>query len=360
MKILFITAFPPNRRTAGQNYTRNLLTDLSSDYEIDVFYWEYPGHLLEGNEKVLSYNRITIKPWYKVFANYLIFFPLFSKRFSLSFLKKLKSLSSNYDIIYFDFSQTFIYSAFLNHPFMVGMAHDVISQKYSRTKLKILLPWIKLTEKFALRRLKYIFTFSNKDQFLLQEEYNKSSRVVPFFIEPNICKINIQSIKIHSYFVMYGAWNRTENQESLKWVLDNSVNSNNRILIIGGNLPLEFEKEISTRHNFEYLGFIDNPYEIIAQSKGLIAPLFNGAGVKVKAIESLALGTPILGTDITFEGLPSMKSCALIKLDAKMSLIQGMSKLEQITINIKEEIQREFKEKYVQRTFKEQLKSLII
>ena len=91
----------------------------------------------------------------------------------------------------------------------------------------------------------------------------------------------------------------------------------------------------------------------------MIAPLFHGAGVKVKAIEALALGTPVLGTEVTFEGLPDMHQDVLIRLTNQTALRESISKLMKLTPEIKLEIQNEFKEKYIQRTFKEQLNSLI-
>ena len=45
MKILFITAFPPCQKTAGQDYTHRLILDLlSKGHEISVVYAEYPSH----------------------------------------------------------------------------------------------------------------------------------------------------------------------------------------------------------------------------------------------------------------------------------------------------------------------------
>ena len=55
--------------------------------------------------------------------------------------------------------------------------------------------------------------------------------------------------------------------------------------------------------NVEYLGFVDNPYPIIANAKAEIASLHKGAGVKVKCVEALGSGTPIIGTEVAFEGI---------------------------------------------------------
>ena len=61
------------------------------------------------------------------------------------------------------------------------------------------------------------------------------------------------------------------------------------------------------------LGFVDNPYKIMSESLGLIAPLFHGAGIKVKVIESLACGTPVIGTEVAFEGIDFIENKYLIR-----------------------------------------------
>ena len=44
MKILFITAFPPCQKTAGQDYTRRLILDLiEKGHEVYLIYAEYPA-----------------------------------------------------------------------------------------------------------------------------------------------------------------------------------------------------------------------------------------------------------------------------------------------------------------------------
>lgn len=358
-KMLFLTAFPPNRKTAGQNYTRNLLSDLANDFDIDVYYWEYPNHEVEKDKNIKSYTAIP-----KAKSNLSIlsscFFPLFSRRFSFKILRKIKSLANNYDILYFDFSQTFIYSYYLRHPFKMGMAHDIILQKYSRSKfLRLILPWVKWSEKKLISSLTHLFTFSAKDRIILKKEYNRYSNVVPFYIENEIFNIDLNSIEIDEYFVMYGAWNRPENQNSLKWVIKNYKSKFPKLKILGGFLPQDIKEEITLKNNIFYEGFVDNPYIIIAKSRGLIAPLFEGAGVKVKAIESLALGTPILGTSVTFEGLPISDPKILINISDSRSLEEGISYLNGINTDRKIYVQKEFFDKYSKESFKEQVHHLL-
>ncbi|MFH1933511.1 MAG: glycosyltransferase family 4 protein [Pseudomonadota bacterium] len=56
-------------------------------------------------------------------------------------------------------------------------------------------------------------------------------------------------------------------------------------------------------NNIRYLGFLNNPYSVISKARALIAPLFQGGGVKVNCLESLLCGIPIIGTNVAFEGI---------------------------------------------------------
>ena len=46
------------------------------------------------------------------------------------------------------------------------------------------------------------------------------------------------------------------------------------------------------------------------QSAAVIVPLFQGAGIKVKVIDSFTVGTPVIGTELAFEGLPAVAKLA--------------------------------------------------
>ena len=305
-KMLYICAFPPNRMTAGQNYSLNLLQDLVKNIDVDLIYWGYNSHKYD---EIRGVNVLTTPHDRKISRLicmcFFPIFPLFSKRFNIKVALNIRKIASSYDYIYFDFSQIFVYSLFISHPHKIGMSHDVIFQKYSRYPFSFLFSWwVKLSEKLLLRSFDSIFTFSQKDRALLAKEYDISSNVVSFYIDDSVKSISLQDIQVENYFVMYGAWNRVENIESLDYVLSEYDNSY-RIKIIGPGLSPKHLEKIKSFSNLEYLGFVDNPYIVIAKSIALIAPLFHGAGVKVKAVESLSLGTIVIGTEITFEGLPT-------------------------------------------------------
>lgn len=309
-RILFITAFTPSKFSAGQNFSYNLLNELKDDFKVDVVYFQYADQLYDLQHPNVTINKVSqLSPVEKLVNCILfpIFHPFFSSRFSwIVLLKILEMLKANkYQLIYFDFSQVFVYSLFIRST-KVLMSHDVIYQKYEREKAFIQKCWIYVNELilFSQRNIS-ILSFSSKDEKIIQQKYGIRSNVVRFYISDMIKESKIQIHQKRDYFCFYAAWGRAENSQGLFWFLENVIRQieETTFLVIGSGMSDQLKAKISEFSNVQYLGFIDNPFNIIANSKALIAPIFKGAGVKVKVIESLACGTSVIGTSVALEGI---------------------------------------------------------
>lgn len=119
---------------------------------------------------------------------------------------------------------------------------------------------------------------------------------------------NLGIEKIENKFYFYGAWNRTENSAGLEWFLENvypkfPASADFQFVVIGGGMDERLKSKFSAYKNFKILGFVENPVMEIAKCQALVVPLFKGAGVKVKVIDSLSFGTPVIGTEVAFEGI---------------------------------------------------------
>lgn len=242
-------------------------------------------------------------------------------------------------MLYFDFSQVHIYSLFVNHPNKVLMCHDVICQKFLR-KGKLFLPWIKSCEKKLLRSAKKIITFSHKDCEVIKKEYGLDSTAVNFYLKNGHFDYEEASIdKIENKFCFYGAWNRTENSAGLEWFLENvcpklSASNDFQFVVVGGGITESLKSKISAYKNFKILGFVEAPVVEIAKCQALVAPLFKGAGVKVKVIDALSSGTPVIGTEVAFEGIED-NSANLLFFEAKTSEKKLAKKISDILTNWK-------------------------
>lgn len=360
MKILIITAFPPNQKTAGQDYTRRLILDLlDKGNTISLFYTEYPNHLVELPEsiKIEGVTKTSISNCIKNF----VYHPFFTRRFNKSTLNKIISISHNFDMLYFDFSQVHLYSLFIKHPCKILMCHDVIFQKYTR-KGKIQLPWIKYSEKKILKTASKIITFSKKDSLMIKREYKLESIPVNFYLKNDKFDYSCINHQIeNNFFCFYGAWNRKENTECLKWFIDNVypfIPTQIKFKIIGSGINEALKTQLLKLNNIEILGFVEEPVKEIARTQALIAPLHKGAGVKVKVIDALSSGTQVIGTDVTFEGIEdNEKNKLFINCADAIEYINIFNQWENVCFKYKQDAAVEFYNRYNTNHFSDLLKN---
>lgn len=364
MRILFLSAFVPSLRTAGQNYSRLLLQELSRKSSIDL--------ILFRNSKSDMFepvsNNVCVKRYYtdtkcSKLLNCLFglpFFPFFTSRFSLSRILYINRLIKRecYDVVYFDFSQIFIYGLFLSKSFrgkIVYMSHDVITQKYERVGNYVVSFWVNKTERFLLKGVddikRKIYTFSTKDVEYMYAKLALKANSTNFFIDKIV--IEAVPVMVKSEYILFGAWGRPENRAGLLWFLDfwekKDFNSEDKIVIIGGGLERSIVRRVSSMCNVSYEGFVNNPYIRIANAKALIAPLFQGAGVKVKVIEALACGTPVIGTPVALEGIPFYMNDALFCFENAYDLSKMLKAGVVVDLDTKLRIKRIFISKYVEK-----------
>jgi len=62
-------------------------------------------------------------------------------------------------------------------------------------------------------------------------------------------------------------------------------------------------KEMKSLNNVEVVGEVPDAYEFIRSKTISIAPLFSGSGIRIKIIESMALGRAVISTTIGAEGI---------------------------------------------------------
>lgn len=300
--ILYVSAFPPNQKTAGQDYSRRLILDLlAKGYKVDLIYAAYPSHEVDLPESV---NRVyEITPSLKNCLSKSFMHPFFTKRFDKNAVKIIQKIAKEYDAIYFDFSQVFIYSLFVQHPLKIMMCHDIICQKFGRQH-PLQLSWIKSGERKLLKKSNLRLTFSQKDSDILQKQYRLNSTPVKFYLKNDNFKYP-DNFSLTDSFCFYGAWNRKENYETLNWFIEKVkplLTRKMNYIVIGGGLSKELQNELISL-GIKVLGFVEDPVLEVSKCQALIAPLMHGAGVKVKVIDALTSGTSVIGTNVTFEGV---------------------------------------------------------
>jgi len=104
------------------------------------------------------------------------------------------------------------------------------------------------------------------------------------------------------------------NRKSLEWFFEKVyplLSSSIRILIVG-----RVSKYISVPKNVETIHFAENLSSYYNQSKIALCPILEGTGIKIKAVEALSFGLPVVGTAHTLDGFSSKSDNGCLIADA--------------------------------------------
>lgn len=187
---------------------------------------------------------------------------------------------------------------------------------------------IKAVEKFLLRIEKNLVFKSEvktaeKFQTLLinENEVNvlsdRSMKVVgineirPFLnLEPTVLSRRNKHVVNEKRFIFLGSMNIAHNRVSIIHFLETQMQNiitkipDVKIVLIGKHAPTEVRK-IAEKHprNIEIKGFVECLEDEFSKATAMIAPLIFGTGVKLKVIDALSQGLPVISTDYGVEGI---------------------------------------------------------
>ena len=353
-RILFLTPFTPSEIGAAVKFTKKTIEQLSQTYNIDLLYHkteeELPYIPNNKNVRVIEVCNLSKKSRLLSVIQRPWLFPLFTVRYRRSIVRLIKKYEkeNHYDLIFLDHSQSFIYGKYFKNTPKILMSHDVIYQRVSRISKKLLAWWCRKSEsKMICQENSHIFSFSTKDKEIIKQTYGVDSYVTCGNIDDEAIKVLPE--RVSNDYAFFGYWGRKDNSEGLEWFLKEvypQTPDNARIKIIGKGLKESLCEYIKGLERVEYLGFVDNPYKIIANCRAVLSPLFSGAGVKFKVLESIACGTPVIGSQIAFEGIPEDFSEFMINASTPDEYIRKMS-----AIDTGIEHRLEFKQKFISEYF---------
>lgn len=311
-KILFFTAYVPNEAAAGEKNSMLLIKDLSKYYDVDLIYFKYRNqseykpvneyiHTVKvfNNSKFIKIRNILSLPF---------FHPFFTVRFNFYIKRWLQNHVNNnhYKAIIFDHSQVMLYARFIKTSALkILYSQDVMYQRIGRSQNFLLAKLCKYTEAYCFKTTNScVFAISDKDANLIEKFYSIKSEYSVAYIDDKILEAYPKIID--NSFVFIGKWARADNLDGVIWFFKKVVpliKEKIKIILLGRDFPKEKITNTNPLVEIEIPGFVDNPYPMIANCKAMLSPLFSGAGVKQKVLESLACGTPVIGSDIAFEGI---------------------------------------------------------
>lgn len=215
---------------------------------------------------------------------------------------------------------------------LVGIAHDVITQRWQRQAASADSFITRALARFAGARsrarearsfaaLDALLVFSEKDAQLARElAPSIRVEVVHPGLGPKPATRKTDSAQPIALFV--GAMNRPENWKSALWFLEHVWPAvirevpTARFVIAGANPPQQLIDTIAQTPHTELTGFVDDLKPYYEQATVCVVPLLAGAGVKFKTLDAMLYGVPVVSTRIGVEGIEADGLFAAVTDDA--------------------------------------------
>lgn len=292
----------------------------SFKYNIDIKQIPAEYRLKTGIE--LEYLNLSINPIH-AFLNLFTGKSYHVERFiSNTFRKKLISLlqSDEYDIIQLE---TLFMAPYLpeirkySRAKVILRAHNVehliwkriarsTTNPLKRNYLKHLSGTLEKYELDALGRFDGIASITKKDAAFFKENSQTAVIDIPYGINPAGFETKAD---LHDFPSLYhiGAMNWMPNQEGIKWFLDKvwpiiTKKHPSLTCYLAGRYMPEWLKT-GYKPNIVVVGEVPQAHAFIhAKSIGIV-PLLSGSGIRIKIIESMALGKPVITTSVGAEGI---------------------------------------------------------
>lgn len=171
-----------------------------------------------------------------------------------------------------------------------------------------------------------------------KEKFNKMGNVKPTLTIPCGYNLNQSPEKIMPTknnpptFFYIGALDWQPNTDGLIWFIENvwkQFTQNNKAVfyIAGRNASKKLTHYLNQQPSVVFLGEINNAQEFILSNDILVIPLFSGSGMRVKIIEAMASGKPIISTSTGISGIQATEGDNILIADIKEEFIDKMNEI---------------------------------
>ena len=165
-----------------------------------------------------------------------------------------------------------------------------------------------LAERKSVRCSDNIISLSERDSRLLYKLYGRAAtHVSPMALQDKLPLGASQTVgqpagQAHKKFALFVGGVFYANRAGITWFVKHVVpRIDMKICIVGRGFE-EFRGELEVAGKVEVVGAVDDLAEWYLKSHFVIAPIFDGSGMKTKVAEALMFGKKIIGTPEAFSG----------------------------------------------------------
>ncbi|MFW6309639.1 MAG: glycosyltransferase family 4 protein [Prolixibacteraceae bacterium] len=207
-----------------------------------------------------------------------------------------------------------------------------LSTGVKRFYMKNLSKRIKRLEKSLLNTYDLLVPITERDGRILNEMGNKKPmHISPTGIDTTALIPHSKNLEHPSVFHI-GSLEWSPNQEGLIWFIEkcwpqiHKKFPDLKFYIAGRNAPEWLIRKFNAP-NIVFEGEVPDAYEFMNSKSVMVVPLFSGSGMRIKIIEGMALGKPIVSTTIGTEGISTTSDKNILIANNEEEFTRAVSKL---------------------------------
>ncbi|NWG35221.1 MAG: glycosyltransferase [Chloroflexi bacterium] len=339
MRILFLSRwFPYPMNNGSKIRIYNLLRGLSQHHEVTLLsFADQAGVSPEAPEIRAVCSKVQVIPWREfdpaTLRARLGFFSLkprsvvdtFSPEMATAITQALTA--EKFDLVIASQLQMAAYAPYFRglpavfEEFEIGLFHDQAFSADGKIRLRRALTWFKLRLYLSrlLSRFRLVVMASERERELLARnspQYRGRVEVIPNCLNvEEYPQVGVE--KRANTLIFSGPFKYRVNYEAMTWFVGEvfplilAQVPDTQLIITGDheNLPLP------SLRNVTLSGYVDDIKSLIASCAVSVAPLLSGGGTRLKILEAMALGTPVVATSKGAEGLEARAGEHLLVAD---------------------------------------------
>ena len=204
----------------------------------------------------------------------------------------------------------------------------------------------------ALETVDGIAAITRKDAAFFRKYCSKPIIDIPYGVYPEEFKPKSE-IEGKPKFYHIGSMNWMPNEEGIRWFIDEVLPKtvekvpNFVYHLAGRNMP-EWLKEKNDPH-VNVIGEVPDAKEFVSDHDVAIVPLLSGSGIRIKIIESMAMGKTVITTRVVAEGILYDEEVNLIIAENKAKMVEAIRSINenpQIAVGIGQAARKLIEETY--------------
>ena len=191
---------------------------------------------------------------------------------------------------------------------------------------------LKEYELSALETVDGIAAITRKDAAFFRKYCSKPIIDIPYGVYPEEFTPKYE-IEGKPKFYHIGSMNWMPNEEGIRWFIDEVLPKTVEKVydfvyhLAGRNMP-EWLKELTNPH-VNVVGEVPDAKEFVANHDVAIVPLLSGSGIRIKIIESMAMGKTVITTRVGAEGILYDEEVNLIIAENKAKMVEAIRSISE-------------------------------